>query len=374
LQFIDLQAQYANLKSRIDSRIQQVLDHGQFIEGPEVSEFKLLIQEFLGTNHAIPCGNGTDALLLGLMAMGVKQGDAVFCPAFTFYATAEAITACGATPVFVDCDQDTFNISPSSLEAAIKQVVTGNELSPKAVITVDLFGLPADYSAITDIAKKFDLGVLEDAAQSIGGEYRGKRTGSFGDVAITSFFPSKPLGCYGDGGAVFTNNDDYAELIRSFSHHGKGENKYDNVRVGMNSRLDTIQAAILIEKLEEFPAELKRRSEVAAQYSAHLDGLVTVPTVPEYYRSAWAQYTIRVPRREELRKGLAEAGIPAVVYYPKCLHQQPVFAEGKRSFLAPVDLSQSEKLSKEVLSLPMHPYLEDSEIDAICKQVKSILD
>lgn len=374
MQFIDLQAQYANLKSRIDSRIQQVLDHGQFIEGPEVREFQQNIQQFLGIKHAIPCGNGTDALMLGLMAMGVRRGDAVFCPAFTFYATAEAITACGATPVFVDCEQDTFNISPSSLEEAIKQIVSGDELSPKVVITVDLFGLPADYSAITEIAKKFDLEILEDAAQGLGGEYEGKRAGSFGDIAITSFFPSKPLGCYGDGGAVFTNNDQYAELIRSFAHHGKGENKYDNVRVGMNSRLDTIQAAILIEKLEEFPAELKRRNEVAAQYSAHLDGLVAVPTVPEQYRSAWAQYTVKVPMREELRKGLAEAGIPAVVYYPKCLHQQPVFSEGKRAFLAPVNLSQSEKLSEQVLSLPMHAYLEDSEIEAVCKQIKSILD
>ena len=373
VQFIDLQAQYAALKPGIDSRIAKVLSHGHFIDGPEVIELQQQLQEFVGVKHAIACANGTDALALGLMALGIKAGDAVFCPTFTFFASAEVIAASGAVPVFVDCEEETFNICPLSLDEAVKDVLARGVYEPRAVITVDLFGLPANYPAIRDIARNHGLKILEDAAQGFGGEINGARAGSFGDIAATSFFPSKPLGCYGDGGAVFTNDDDYADLIRSLAHHGKGDNKYDNVRVGMNSRLDTIQAAILLEKLGVLAEETTRRNDVAGQYRARLDGIVDVPAVPAGYVSAWAQYTVRSSRRDTIRDGLAGAGIPSMIYYPKCMHQQPVFSDNTVPFETPVDLRRAGKFAREVLSLPMHAYLGAEGIDAVCEGIKSAL-
>ncbi|MGK0372893.1 MAG: dTDP-4-amino-4,6-dideoxygalactose transaminase, partial [Glaciecola sp.] len=263
MQFIDLAAQYQHLKTKIDKRIQTVLDHGHYIMGPEVDELETKLADYVGVKHAITCGNGTDALTLAMMVLNVKEGDAVFCPTFTFFATAEVISYEGATPVFVDSDPHTFNICPIDLELRISAIIKEGKLNPKAIIAVDLFGLPANYPEIEAIAKKYNLILVEDAAQGFGGEISGKRAGSFGDIATTSFFPAKPLGCYGDGGAVFTDNDEYAELIKSFRVHGKGADKYDNVRIGMNSRIDTIQAAILLEKLAEFPQELINRNKAA---------------------------------------------------------------------------------------------------------------
>jgi dTDP-4-amino-4,6-dideoxygalactose transaminase len=374
LHFIDLHSQYALLKPRIDSRIQQVLDHGIFINGPEVKELESRLQEHLKVKHAIACGNGTDALVLSLMALGIKNGDAVFCPSFTFFATAEAIASCGAMPVFVDSEFDTFNICPNSLEEAVKEVQKDGKYNLKAVIAVDLFGLPANYSSINKIANRYNMKILEDAAQGFGGEFEGVRAGAFGDIAITSFFPSKPLGCYGDGGAVFTNDDEYAETVRSLAHHGKGSNKYDNIRIGMNSRLDTIQATILLEKLQVLPNEITLREEVASHYGKNLESVVETPVIPTGYSSSWAQYTIKSPERDKIRDALAQKEIPTMIYYSKCMHQQSAFTQSEGNFVAAANLVRSEKLSEEVLSLPMHPYLHEKDIETVCEAVKSTLE
>ncbi|MFU7709789.1 DegT/DnrJ/EryC1/StrS family aminotransferase [Aeromonas veronii] len=354
MQFIDLAAQYQHLKQKIDQRIQQVLEHGHYIMGPEVAELEAKLADYVGVKHVITCANGTDALTLAMMAMGVKPGDAIFCPTFTFFATAETIAYEGATPVFVDSDPDTFNISPQDLEKQIQRVLAEGKLNLKAIITVDLFGLPANYPELEIIAKKYNMKLLEDSAQGFGGELNGKRAGSFGDIATTSFFPAKPLGCYGDGGAIFTNSDEYAELIRSYRVHGKGADKYDNVRIGMNSRLDTIQAAILLEKLAVFPEELIARNKVAKNYEQALAGKYKTPMVPSGYLSSWAQYTIITQDRDATMAEYKAKGIPTMIYYATCLHQQKAFAylgykEG--------DLPVAEKLSKQVVSLPMHPYI-----------------
>jgi dTDP-4-amino-4,6-dideoxygalactose transaminase len=354
MQFIDLAAQYQHLKQKIDQRIQQVLEHGHYIMGPEVAELEVKLADYVGVKHVITCANGTDALTLAMMAMGVKPGDAIFCPTFTFFATAETIAYEGATPVFVDSDPDTFNISPQDLEKQIQRVLAEGKLNLKAIITVDLFGLPANYPELEIIAKKYNMKLLEDSAQGFGGELNGKRAGSFGDIATTSFFPAKPLGCYGDGGAIFTNSDEYAELIKSYRVHGKGADKYDNVRIGMNSRLDTIQAAILLEKLAAFPEELIARNKVAKNYEQALAGKYKTPMVPSGYLSSWAQYTIITQDRDATMAEYKAKGIPTMIYYATCLHQQKAFAylgykEG--------DLPVAEKLSKQVVSLPMHPYM-----------------
>ncbi|WP_429192646.1 DegT/DnrJ/EryC1/StrS family aminotransferase [Aeromonas salmonicida] len=354
MQFIDLAAQYQHLKQKIDQRIQQVLEHGHYIMGPEVAELEAKLADYVGVKHVITCANGTDALTLAMMAMGVKPGDAIFCPTFTFFATAETIAYEGATPVFVDSDPDTFNISPQDLEKQIQRVLAEGKLNLKAIITVDLFGLPANYPELEIIAKKYNIKLLEDSAQGFGGELNGKRAGSFGDIATTSFFPAKPLGCYGDGGAIFTNSDEYAELIRSYRVHGKGADKYDNIRIGMNSRLDTIQAAILLEKLAVFPEELIARNKVAKNYEQALAGKYKTPMVPPGYLSSWAQYTIITQDRDATMAEYKAKGIPTMIYYATCLHQQKAFAylgykEG--------DLPVAEKLSKQVVSLPMHPYM-----------------
>lgn len=354
MHFIDLEAQYNHLKEKIDARIHRVLDHGKYIMGPEVFELEARLADYVGVKHVITCANGTDALTLAMMVLGVKKGDAVFCPTFTFFATAETIAYEDATPVFVDSNESTFNICPIDLEIQIKKVIAEGKLTPKAIISVDLFGLPANYPELERIAKKYDLKLIEDAAQGFGGSINGKMAGSFGDIATTSFFPAKPLGCYGDGGAIFTNNDEYAGLLRSYCVHGKGTDKYDNVRIGMNSRLDTIQAAILLEKLAEFPLELTSRQKVADKYEAELKGRFITPQVPEGYTSSWAQYTVFGENRELEMQEYQEQGVPTMIYYSKCMHQQTAFKSlGYNSGDFPI----AEKLADAVFSLPMHPYL-----------------
>lgn len=359
MQFIDLAAQYKHLKTKIDARIKCVLEHGKYIMGPEVQELEEKLAEYVGVKHAITCANGTDALQLTMMVLDIKAGDAVFCPTFTFFATAEVIAFAGATPVFVDSDEATFNICPKDLERNIQQTIAEGKLKPKAIIAVDLFGLPANYPELERIAKRYNLKLIEDAAQGFGGsitDNKGneKKAGSFGDIATTSFFPAKPLGCYGDGGAIFTNNDEYAELVRSYRVHGKGSDKYDNVRIGMNSRLDTIQAAILLEKLAEFPTELVNRNKAADAYEKQLSKTNKTPQVPRDYLSSWAQYTLVDENRDAIMAEYKTKGVPAVIYYGTCMHQQTAFnylnySEG--------DFPVAEMLAKSVFSLPMHGYL-----------------
>lgn len=354
MQFIDLESQYKHLKSKIDKRIQDVLNHGQYIMGPEVKELEVALAEYVGVKHAITCANGTDALQLALMALEVGEGDAVFCPTFTFFATAEVVAYAKATPVFVDSDERTFNICVKDLEEKILKVIELGVLKPKAIISVDLFGLPANYIELERIANKYNLKLIEDAAQGFGGSINGKRAGSFGDIATTSFFPAKPLGCYGDGGAIFTNDDNLAALIESYRVHGKGSDKYDNVRIGLNSRLDTIQAAILLEKLAEFPTELENRNKAAEKYNITLAGKFKTPYIPDGYYSSWAQYTVTCDDRESAMEKYATEGVPTMVYYRTCMHMQTAF---KYLGYKEGDFPIAEKLSKQVFSLPMHGYL-----------------
>lgn len=356
MQFIDLAAQQARIKPHIDRRIQDVLSHGRFIAGPEVAELEAQLAAFCGAKHCISCANGTDALQLALMAFEIRTGDAVFVPSFTFAATAEVVPCMGATPVFVDIDPATFNMDPESLARAILEAQAAG-LRPAALIAVDMFGLPADYEALQNIADDHDLRMIADSAQSFGSRSNGRAVGTLGDITTTSFFPSKPLGCYGDGGAIFTNADDRAALLRSYCVHGKGAEKYDNVRVGMNSRLDTLQAGILIEKLAIFEDELAARQAVAGRYTQAMPGAFAPPQVADGLTSAWAQYTIRTTseaERNRVREVLAARSVPTAVYYPKPLHQQIAFDRFPRD---PSGLSHSEAASSTVLSLPMHPYL-----------------
>lgn len=362
MQFVDLQAQYLHLESRIDARIRQVLKHGQYIMGPEVREFEKKLSEYVGVEHVVTCANGTDALQLSLMALGINSDDIVFCPTFTFFATAEAIAFVGATPVFVDSDENTFNICPVDLEARIKEVIDEGNLKPQAIIAVDLFGLPANYPELERISKKYDLKLIEDAAQGFGGEINGQRAGSFGDVATTSFFPAKPLGCYGDGGAVFTNNDEYADLLRSYRVHGKGHDKYDNIRIGMNSRLDTIQAAILLEKFVVFPQELVNRNRIAERYEVELNDIYTTPQTPKGYMSSWAQYTIMDDNRDTVIIHCKSKGIPTTIYYGTCMHLQTAF---EYLGYSKGDFPVAERLAKKVFSIPIHPYLPKFDQDSI---------
>ena len=358
INFIDLKSQYKTLKSRIDDRISSVLDHGSYILGQEVLELEKKLADYVGVKHAVTCANGTDALSLCMMVLDVKTNDAVFCPTFTFFATAEAIAHSGATPVFVDSDSNTFNICPKDLERRIQSVIDEGVLNLKAIIAVDLFGLPANYSELERIATKYGMALIEDAAQGFGGEINGSKAGSFGDMATTSFFPAKPLGCYGDGGAIFTNNDKFADLLRSLRLHGKGVDKYDNIRIGMNSRLDTIQAAILLEKLEAFPNELKKRNHVAEKYTVNLSERFITPTVPDGYYSSWAQYTLIDEDRDSIIHKSGKLGIPVMIYYGKCMHQQTAFSYlGYKSEDFPV----AESLAKTVFSIPMHAYLQENE-------------
>lgn len=374
MEFIDLKKQYGLLASSVNARIQAVLEHGKYIMGPEVGQLEKQLAAFTGTSHCVSCSSGTDALLMVLMAKGVGPGDAVFTSPFTFIATAEVISLLGATPVYVDIDPRTYNIDPQKLEAAIADLNAGKKPSPgspdglkaKAIIPVDMFGLPADYDAIEAIARKHGLFVLEDAAQSLGGSYKGRMVGSLGDAAATSFFPAKPLGCYGDGGAIFSNDAALAGVMESIRVHGKGSDKYDNVRVGLNGRLDTLQAAILLSKLEVFADEIAKRQEVARRYSEALADVVVTPHVPEGLVSAWAQYSLRSPKRDAIMNALKAAGIPSVVYYPKPLHQQTAYAALK---YAEGSLPVSERTSREIFSLPMHPYLEAADQDKVVAAV-----
>lgn len=367
--FIDLAAQRRRIGSRMDEAILRVVNHGGYIMGPEVKQFEADLSAFCGAKHVISCANGTDALALVLMAKSVKPGQAILCPSFTFAATAEVVAWLGAVPIFVDCLPETFNMDPASLEFGIN---TARQLGlkPVGVIPVDLFGQPADYDAIEAICAREDLWILCDAAQSFGASYRGRKLGTIGTATSTSFFPAKPLGCYGDGGAVFTNDDELAAIMRSLRVHGQGSDKYDNVRIGMNGRLDTMQAAVLIEKLKIFPDEIAARDRVAKRYNEMLGDVVAVPVVAEGNTSVWAQYTMRVPNRDALAAALKAKGVPTAIYYPKPLHQQTAYSKFP---CAGNGVPVSERLAGEVLSLPMHPYLEESVQDRIITAVREAL-
>ncbi len=370
--FIDVAAQRRHLGRAVDEAVGRVLAHCQFINGPEVHALEAELAAFCGARHAIGCSNGTDALRLVLMAWGIGSGDAVVCPAFTFCATAEVVALAGATPVFADVLPDTFNLDPASCERAVATAKRAG-LKPRAVIPVDLFGLPADHGAIAAIAAAHDLKVLDDAAQSFGATYRGRKLGTLGTATATSFFPAKPLGCYGDGGAIFTDDDDLAARIRSLRVHGESLNdKYDAQHIGITGRLDTVQAAILLEKLKIFPKEIAARNAVAQRYAAGLADVATVPSVDNDATSVWAQYTIRLApgRRDGLAAALKREGIPTAVYYAKPLNRQAAY---RRFPIADGGLPVSERLSGEVISLPMHPYLEPPVQDHIIAAVHRVL-
>ncbi|MDP1910906.1 MAG: DegT/DnrJ/EryC1/StrS family aminotransferase [Hyphomicrobium sp.] len=367
--FIDIAAQRKRLGKSIDDAVAKVLAHCQFIMGPEVRQLEADLSAFCGARHTISCSNGTDALIMALMATGVGPGDAVFCPSFTFCATAESVVCAGASPVFADVDEKTFNMDLASLDRAIAEARRAG-LKPKAIIPVDLFGQPADLEGIAAIAKREGLFVISDAAQSFGATYKGKRVGTQALVTTTSFFPAKPLGCYGDGGAVFTDDDKVAEALRSIRVHGQGADKYDNVRIGMTGRLDTIQAAVLIEKLKIFQDEIEARNRVAQRYAAGLKDVAIVPEVASGYGSVWAQYTIRVEKRDALAAVLQTRGVPTAIYYPKPLHRQEPY---KRYPVAGNGLPVTDKLAAEVISLPMHPYLDEPTQDRVIAAVREAL-
>lgn len=366
--FIDLAAQQRHLRADLDNAIATVLDEGNYIMGPQVKAFERDLAAYCGAEHVISCANGTDALHLALMALGVGNGDAVFVPSFTFAATAEVVPMVGAIPVFVDSNPRTFNMDPESLKRSIEDA-RSRGLNPRVVVPVDLFGLPADMTAIEAIAAEAGIDVLCDSAQGFGGTIDGRMTGTFGRLTTTSFFPAKPLGCYGDGGALFTNDPDLAKLLDSLRVHGKGADKYDNVRIGVNSRLDTIQAAILSVKLSVYREECNARDAVAARYNRHLSNLVETPYVPDGYRSVWAQYTLKLnseAERNAVQQSLKAAGIPSMVYYVLPLHQQSIYAGYPTD---PAGLGVAMDLSQRVLSLPMHPYLDEPTQDRIIEAV-----
>jgi dTDP-4-amino-4,6-dideoxygalactose transaminase len=371
IQFIDLKSQTERVRHRIEEGWRRAVDHGQYIMGPEVAELEQRLAEFTGATEAVSCSSGTDALWLPMLALGIGPGDAVFVPSWTFTATAEAVCLVGASPVFVDVDADTMNLAPASLASAITAINREGALKPRAVIPVDLFGIAADYPAIMEIARNSKLTVVSDAAQAFGAKLGNRRVGVLADITSTSFFPAKPLGCWGDGGAIFTNDAEIAEKLRSIRIHGRGgHGKYDNVRVGTNARLDTLQAVVLLEKLTIFEEELVARQLVAERYAEGLRGVVTLPTVPAGDMAAWAQYTIRTPRRDALQKGLSERKVPSQLYYPKPLHMQPPYRDYP---ITPGGLPVTERLKDEVLSLPMHPYLSAAQSAYICDQVRTVL-
>ncbi len=367
--FIDLQAQRAQIKDKINAAIASVVESGAYVMGPPVREFEAQLADYTGARHALSCGNGTDALHLAMSALNIGEGDAVFCPSFTFAATSEPLPLLRATPIFVDIDPRTYNMDPVKLEAAIQKVKTEGALTPKTIVAVCLFGQPADYPAISEIAEKYGMSLIADSAQGFGGTINGKHPTEWADIATTSFFPAKPLGCYGDGGAVYTNRSDLADTIDSLRVHGKASKgdieqrefnhlpKYLNTRIGVNSRLDTIQAAILIEKLAIFSAEVEKRQVVAERYTTALDNIVdATPYVKDGYRSVWAQYTIETPERDRFQEHMKKHGIPTAVYYPIPLHQQPCYEGISENG---DDLSVSNDKAGKVVSLPMHPYLEE---------------
>ena len=404
MQFRDLKKQYQVLRADMDRAILDAVSSGAFIMGPQVKELEKQLAEYVGVKHCLTCANGTDALTLALKAWGIGPGDAVFVPDFTFFSSAEVVSLEGATPVFVDVCENTFNIDAKNLERAIKEVLAEGRLRPRVVVAVDLFGQPADYSAVRAVSDRYGLLVLEDGAQGFGGSIqmadkvghdesitsvipgtpsvipgltgnlKTRRACSFGDISTTSFFPAKPLGCYGDGGAVFTDNDEWAALIDSYRVHGKGAFKYDNVRIGLNSRLDTLQAAILQVKLKAFAEyELDAVNEAAVRYTERLEGLAT-PVIPEGFRSSWAQYTVRFAdraQRDAVQAALKVAGIPAMVYYPKPMHLQTAFVSVIPGLTR--NLPVATCLCERVLSLPMHPYITEDEIDSVCGVIRQVL-
>ena len=370
LEFRDLKAQYNKYKNEIDSAIQEVLNNTNYIGGKEVNALEYRLAEYVSVKHCITCANGTEAMTLLMMAWDIKEGDAIFVPDFTFFSTGEIVSFRGATPIFVDVYKDTFNIDAFKLERSINKVLDEGKLTPKVIIPVDLFGLPANHIEIERIAKKYNLRVLEDAAQGFGGSINGKKACSFGDAATTSFFPAKPLGCYGDGGAIFTNDDELAKLLNSYKVHGKGDNKYDNVRIGVNSRLDSIQAAVLNVKLTAFiDHELEDVNRVSRLYTENLKGIVETPIIPEGYVSSFAQYTIKLKNKEDrdaLQVKLKAEDIPSMVYYVKPMHRQGAFIVNDYD---DSDFEVTNELCDKVLSLPMHPYLSSEEIGVICKTI-----
>jgi dTDP-4-amino-4,6-dideoxygalactose transaminase len=367
--FIDIAAQRRRLGQAVDRAVARVFDHCQFINGPEVGGLEAALGSFCGAKHVVSCASGTDALLMVLMAKGVGAGDAVFCPSFTFCATGEVVALAGATPVFVDVDETTFNIDAASLKRGLA-TARRLGLKPRAIIPVDLFGQSADHDAILAVAHSEGLFVLDDAAQAFGATYKGRRLGGFGVITTTSFFPAKPLGCYGDGGAIFTDDAELAETLRSVRVHGQGSDKYDNVRLGLTARLDTVQAAILLEKLKIFEDEIAARNKVAERYGRALSNIVTIPRVASEATSVWAQYTIRLPSgtdRTQFATSLNAQGIPTAIYYPKSMHQQTAY----RLFpVAEGGLPVSERLSSDVISLPMHAYLDEPTQDRIIAAVR----
>ena len=370
--FIDLAAQRRRLGKSVDEAVSRVLTHCQFINGPEVTQLEAALAAFSGAKHVVSCASGTDALLMVLMAKGVGRGDAVFCPSFTFCATGEAVALTGATPVFVDVDEATFNMDAGSLKRGIATAIKRG-LQPRAVIPVDLFGQSADHDAIGRVAEAEGMFVLDDAAQAFGASYKGRRLGTFGLVTATSFFPAKPLGCFGDGGAIFTDDAELAETLRSIRMHGQGSDRYDNVRLGLTGRLDTLQAAILIEKLKIFEDEIAARNVVAERYARGLGNIVSVPRLASGCTSVWAQYTIRLPKgsdRDAFAAALKAQGIPTAIYYPKSMHQQTAY----RDFpVADGGVPISEALSDDVISLPMHAYLDEPTQERIIRAVHGAL-
>ena len=365
LQFINLKKQYKRLESDIDKRIKAVLEHGQFIMGPEIDELEKRLSKFSDSKHCLSCSSGTDALLISLLAQGISSGDKIITTPFTYIATAEVIKLIGATPVFVDIDSKTFNIDCEKIGIALNDLK-----SVKGIIPVNLFGLPADFDAIYDVASCYDnIFIIEDAAQSFGAIYKGRKSCSLGDIGATSFFPAKPLGCYGDGGAIFTNNDDIFKIMQSIRIHGQGKNKYDCDRIGLNGRMDTIQATILLSKLSIYEEEIDLRQDVARKYSDRLKDYLEIPYIPDDCTSAWAQYSVLLPN-ESVRKSvvlsLQNKNIPSMIYYQKPLHIQRAFKDLGYSF---GDFPVSESISSRILSIPMHPYLDDFEIDMICETI-----
>lgn len=374
MEFRDLKKQYEVLKTQIDDEITKVIQASNFISGKQVRELEEQLAEYVGCSHCITCANGTDALSLVLMAWNIGENDAVFIPDFTFFATGEVVSFANATPIFVDVEQDTYNIDPIKLEEAILQTIKEGSFTPKAIISVDLFGQPANYPELERIAAKYNLYLLEDGAQGFGGRIGTKKACSFGNAATTSFFPAKPLGCYGDGGAIFTNNDELAVLLRSLSIHGKGSFKYDNVRIGMNSRLDTMQAAILLPKFKAFKEyELSDINKAADYYTSSLGNYVTIPVIKDNYYSSWAQYTIQLNDAEErdgLQQVLRENGIPSMIYYPKPMHQQTAFSNLTFDENA---LHTTTILCTRVLALPIHPYMVKDEQEIVIQKILNYL-
>lgn len=373
MHFIDLAEQQARIRRELDAAIARVLDHGSYIMGPEVAELEQALAAFCGAKHAITCASGTDALVLALMAKGLQPGDAVIVPSYTFCATAEAVCLVGGIPVFVDVDEATFVIDGANLRAGI-DTARRLGLRLRGVITVDLYGQPCDYDALEAIVREQNIFLVCDAAQAFGARYRGRRVGTFGDVTTTSFFPAKPLGCYGDGGAVFTDDDEAAAAMRSLRVHGQGRDKYDNVRIGLNTRLDTLQAAILLQKLEIFPWEIVLRQRVAERYSSGLAGMVRVPVVDDDRVSVWAQYTVRAAGRDRLMGVLRANGVPTAVYYARPLHQQTAYRRYPMAGGAAGEtLAVTERVASEVLSLPMHAWLQQADQDHVLCSLRDAL-